>query len=1066
MQTVTATREPKIDFSNPNSPKATGYSDWTLSAAQFDQVAVKAISGYLVTGSAVAALAIDVDTTPVTTAATITYEEITGQYTVTPPTGSAKTTTWTTEPADPSKLADGTVPAVDGYTPVIDNGNGTTTPLSKNVDGDYIVPAPADPTTTTNIKYLADTSSVTVNFVDANDQTHKLATSQIFTGDIGATIDFKHDANQTALQKYVSGWLLTTDGTATLSTFGNVDQSIDLLYTQVTGQYTITPVTGDPTTNDFSVDPKHPDQYAKQNVPAVSGYTPVIDNGDDTTTALQVDPDDPTKYLLPIPNDPTQNIAIIYVAGHQKLTVHYQSVDKTKLADDVTLTGDSDSAVDYSKLIKSISGYVYNASESTLTSPYDNDDAADQEATLVYDESGDYTYTTPGDDQPTTTQYSTDPKDPTIVTGTVPYTPGYTPQIDGKDIPLVDSDDPSKGYTFTPTDPTKPATITYAPKSQHLTVYFQTADHTALQTPVKLAGLSDEDVDYSTINKQLTGYILQTDGTRATKKYDTDDSQDQKVILTYAALADGVHIITPTGEKTTTPYTNDSTDPKNPKTVDPLTVPNVPGYTPTSDNGTPKPKDPDDLSKGYTLVPTDPTKPTNVTYTADEKSVNVAFVDEAKQEISGHPAITISGVTDGAIDYSKINKLIAGYVLVSDETTGKQTFSATDDGTTLTIAYKQTKGGFIGKTPTGGDLTTPYVTNPKDPKVVNAIDVPSVPGYTPTSDNGTPKPIDPDDLSKGYTLIPTDPTQSTTITYTANDQTLTVHYQTVGKTKLADDVSLTGDSGSSVDYSKLIKSISGYVYNASESTLTSPYDTDDAANQEATLVYDASSDYTYTTPGDDQPTTTQYTTDPKNPATVTGNVPYTPGYTPRIDGKDMPLVDPNDPSKGYTFTPTDPTKPTMITYRADTQTLTVHYQAVDKTKLADDVILTGDSDSAVDYAKLIKSISGYVYNASESTLTTPYDNDDATDQEATLVYDASSDYTYTTPGDDQPTTTQYTTDPKDPTTVTGTVPYTPGYTPQIDGKDIPLVDPNAPSKGYTFTPTDPTKPTNITLDYS
>jgi hypothetical protein len=289
-----------------------------------------------------------------------------------------------------------------------------------------------------------------------------------------------------------------------------------------------------------------------------------------------------------------------------------------------------------------------------LTSPYDNDDAADQEATLVYDESGDYTYTTPGDDQPTTTQYSTDPKDPTIVTGTVPYTPGYTPQIDGKDIPLVDSDDPSKGYTFTPTDPTKPATITYAPKSQHLTVYFQTADHTALQTPVKLAGLSDEDVDYSTINKQLTGYILQTDGTRATKKYDTDDSQDQKVILTYAALADGVHIITPTGEKTTTPYTNDSTDPKNPKTVDPLTVPNVPGYTPTSDNGTPKPKDPDDLSKGYTLVPTDPTKPTNVTYTADEKSVNVAFVDEAKQEISGHPAITISGVTDGAIDYTWI----------------------------------------------------------------------------------------------------------------------------------------------------------------------------------------------------------------------------------------------------------------------------------------------------------------------------------------------------------------------------------------------------------------------------
>ncbi|WP_054715106.1 MucBP domain-containing protein [Lacticaseibacillus manihotivorans] len=114
----------------------------------------------------------------------------------------------------------------------------------------------------------------------------------------------------------------------------------------------------------------------------------------------------------------------------------------------------------------------------------------------------------------------------------------------------------------------------------------------------------------------------------------------------------------------------------------------MPGYTLDTENGKRNPVDDNDPSKGYTVTPIDPSKPTTVTYTPETgKSVQVAYVDENGVEIAGYPVKILSGQTDQTIDYG--TKAIAGYVLTADGTLDKTKFAATDDGTLLTISYEK-----------------------------------------------------------------------------------------------------------------------------------------------------------------------------------------------------------------------------------------------------------------------------------------------------------------------------------------------------------------------------------------
>ena len=114
---------------------------------------------------------------------------------------------------------------------------------------------------------------------------------------------------------------------------------------------------------------------------------------------------------------------------------------------------------------------------------------------------------------------------------------------------------------------------------------------------------------------------------------------------------------------------------------------------------------------------------------------------------------------------------------------GQSTYYTNDSGSytivnpyvpqTTNIVYQYKKLGNVVNTVPGPEgttttTTTPYTNDPDDPTKVEPINVPSIPGYT-TKVNG--KPV------SDKTIMPADPGQNTSITYTANDGTQTIVYQ-------------------------------------------------------------------------------------------------------------------------------------------------------------------------------------------------------------------------------------------------------------------------------------------------
>jgi LPXTG-motif cell wall-anchored protein len=86
---------------------------------------------------------------------------------------------------------------------------------------------------------------------------------------------------------------------------------------------------------------------------------------------------------------------------------------------------------------------------------------------------------------------------------------------------------------------------------------------------------------------------------------------------------------------------------------------------------------------------------------------------------------------------------------------------------TTNIIYQYKKlGNVVNKDPKG-TTTTQYTNDPNDPTKVESINVPSIPGYT-TLVNGK--------TVSDKTIMPADPGQDTTITYSANDQSTTAKF--------------------------------------------------------------------------------------------------------------------------------------------------------------------------------------------------------------------------------------------------------------------------------------------------
>ncbi|WKF85078.1 mucin-binding protein [Lacticaseibacillus pantheris] len=756
------------------------------------------------------------------------------QYSVTPPNGQPATTTYTTDPGDPTK-ATGTVPGVPGYTAQPVGGT-----LAKQPDGSYIL-TPTDPTQPATVTYTADNQTVTVEFVAASDGTTDVKPSVTITGASDSNIDYTKDSGGKTINYVVDGYTLTTDGRDATTKFDDDDaagQTVTLKYT-ANGDYTVTPPNGKPgTPTQYTTDPGDPTKVTGT-VPNVPGYTPEVTGG----SYKPVDPNDETKGYTLVPDDPAQPATVTYTANEQTVTVKFvdASDGTTDVKQSVTITGDSDSDIDYTKdsdgktINYVVDGYTLTTDGRAGTTKFDDDDTANQTVTLKYTANGDYTVTPPDGQPGTPVQYTTDPGDPTKVTGTVPNVPGYTPTSNNGTI----TKQPDGSWVLTPTDPTQPATITYAANEQTVTVKFIDASDstTEVKPSVTITGDSDSTIDYTkdsdgkTISYVVDGYTLTTDGRAGTTKFDDDDTANQTVTLTYTANGD--YTVTPPDGQPGTPvqYT---TDPGDPTKVT-GTVPNVPGYTPTSDNGT-LTKQPDG---SWVLIPTDPTQPATITYSANEQTVTVKFVDASDSTTDVKPSVTITGASGSSINYTKdgdgktINYVVDGYTLTTDGRDNTEKFDD-DDTANQTVILKYTANGDYTVTPPNGKPGTPtqYTTDPGDPTKVTGT-VPNVPGYTPTSNNGTIT-QQPDG---SWVLKPADPTQPATVTYFGQEQTVNVNFLDMYDRKLKDTVVLTGASDAVIDYSSIDKLISGYVLVTDRTSTVQNFDHDIAKNQDVNLVY-------------------------------------------------------------------------------------------------------------------------------------------------------------------------------------------------------------------------------------
>ena len=188
---------------------------------------------------------------------------------------------------------------------------------------------------------------------------------------------------------------------------------------------------------------------------------------------------------------------------------------------------------------------------------------------------------------------------------------------------------------------------------------------------------------------------------------------------------------------------------------------------------------------------------------ADQVSfTRTATTDEVTQAITYTPWVaTDSDTTFDAVTSPVITGHIADHKVVAAVTGLKNT----DEPVTVQVTYSKL-GSWTFNRPNVPDVT--YPNDPSDPSQPAAPGtpgypvIPAVPGYTPLTDDGTPlQPVDPDDETKGYLPpAPTDPTEDTPITYTADKQVGQVAYidDTTGDTLHTDP--LSGDSETVATY--------------------------------------------------------------------------------------------------------------------------------------------------------------------------------------------------------------------------------------------------------------------------
>ncbi|MCO4607566.1 Levansucrase [Streptococcus infantarius subsp. infantarius] len=410
-------------------------------------------------------------------------------------------------------------------------------------------------------------------------------------------------------------------------------------------------------------DPSDPTKIADSSVPGypvidfLPGYTPKDHMG---TPLVPVDPDDRTKgYIPPIPSDIGKDTTITYTADSQTGSVSYvdDTTGKTLKTDPISGTTGSKSSYSTSGSIADYKkqGYELFTDGYPADLTFDNDDTTAQNFTVHL-------------------KHQLTPVNPTA-----PQTPGTPINPDEPDGPKWPS---STNY-----DKTVKETISYFDKNGHV-VGNQHTDSVNFTRTVVVDNVTGEvitsgagttawtatngDTTFdAVVSPVVPGSVADKAQTAAVTDLNAD-SADVNATVTYTKVGSLVPSSSD-GNFPGAPTVVYPNDPSDATKVTPAGVPTVPGYTAHDPEGPV-------LTPGSSYQPSDPTKDTTITYTADQQTGSVSYVDDTTGKtlktdpISGTTGSKSSYSTSGSIaDYKK-----QGYELFTDGYPADLTFDNDD----------------------------------------------------------------------------------------------------------------------------------------------------------------------------------------------------------------------------------------------------------------------------------------------------------------------------------------------------------------------------------------------------
>ena len=535
----------------------------------------------------------------------------------------------------------------------------------------------------------------------------------------------------------------------------------------------------------------------------------------------------------------------------------------------------------------------------------------------------------------------------------------------------------------------------------------------------------------------VTGYIA--DKAEVAKNEVTANTEDINEEVIYTKI--GNWIPNKPGETPTPiPYPNHPTDPTKPGEPTQV-IPHVPGYTPKVGDKPLVPKNPKDLTEGYTPpTPTTPTENTEITYVADPQKavVKVYNVKDSVETELKNDKLTMNGKTDEVIPTQSLKAKVEelkkrGYIIDEEPLQNGEKFDNEKDldSQDPTQVFKlKVHEKLIPVTPPTADkpLKPGTPIDPDAPVVPNTPNDPLIPTWTEELINKvknaettkevtrTINYVDESNNKVTYTVNGKDTTDSKTdkVTFTREAKINVVTKDiTYGEWKAKDN-----DRTFDVVPSPVVK---GYILKANQDTqnglvsadgtsvVASENLTEASKNQNVNVVYTKLGSWIPKVPGEETPTPLPYPNDPNDPTKPgkptdpnTPVIPYVPGYTPKIGETPLEPKVPGDPTKGYIppDVPKEPGTDTEITYEGNPQKILIKVVNVttgvevplDNEKLefngkSGETVKETDKNSVDAKITSLRNRGYIVDTVNPLTATTKYDTEsDAGKQEPTQTY--------------------------------------------------------------------------------